>query len=100
MKLSSAAAVTHVTYEGIVNLESLTDFDKISIEYLPMTYKEKILTMSEDVPAGIVDESEVPVDNIGTISVQRLITAMKAARYYQSINCTMNPANIHYTNVL
>ena len=57
MKLSSDAAVTRVTYEGITNFESLTDFDKTSIEYLPRTYKEKILAIAEDIPAGISAEA-------------------------------------------
>ena len=100
MKLSSDSAVTRVTYEGITTFESLTDFDKTSIEYLPRTCKEKILAITEDIPAGIAAEGEVPGANVGTISVRRLITAMKAARYYQSINRTMNPSNMHYTNVL
>ena len=100
MKLSSDATVTRVTYEGITNFESLPDFDKTSIEYLPRTCKEKILAITEDVNAGIATEAEVPGANVGTISVRRLITTMKEARYYQSINRTMNPSNIHYTNVL
>ena len=69
MKLSSDAAVTRVTYEGITNFESLTDFDKTSIEYLPRTYKEKILAITEDIPVGIQAESKVPGANVGTISV-------------------------------
>ena len=100
MKLSSDAAVTRVTYEGITNFESLTDFDKTSFEYLPRTCKEKILAITEDISAGIAAEAEVPGANVGTISVRRLITAMKAAKYYQSINRTMNPTIMHYTNVL
>ena len=100
MKLSSDAAVTRVTYEGITNFESLTDFDKTSIEYLPRTCKEKILAITEDISAGIAAEAEVPGANVGTISVRRLITAMKSAKYYQSINRTMNSATMHYTNVL
>ena len=58
MKLSSEAAVTRVTYEGITNFESLTDFDKTSIEYLPRICKEKILAITEDIPAGIAAEAE------------------------------------------
>ena len=41
MKLSSDAAVTRLTYEGITNMESLIDFDKKSIESLPNTCKER-----------------------------------------------------------
>ena len=100
IKLSSDAAVTRVTYEGITNFESLTDFDKTSIEYLPRTCKERILAITPDIAAGIAAEAEVPGANVGTISVRRLITAMKAARYYQSINRAMNSSNMHYTNVL
>ena len=80
MKLSSDAAVTRVTYEGITNFESLSDFDKTSIEYLPRTCKATILAIPEDIPAGITAEAEVPGANVGTISVRRLIIAMKAAR--------------------
>ena len=51
IKLSSDSAVTRVTYEGITNFDSLTDFDKSSIEYLPRTCKDKILAIVEDLPA-------------------------------------------------
>jgi hypothetical protein len=35
MKLSSDASVLRLTKEGITNFESLTDFDKKSLERLP-----------------------------------------------------------------
>ena len=82
MKLSSDTAVTRVTYEGITNFESLSDFNKTSIEYLPRTYKATILAILENIPAGITSEAEVPGVNVGTISVCCLISAMKAAQYY------------------
>ena len=100
IKLSSDSAVTRVTYEGITNFDSLTDFDKTSIEYLPRTCKEKILAIVEDLPAGITAEAEVAGANVGSISVRRLIVATDAAWYYDSINFTMNTTNMHYTNVL
>ena len=86
--------------QGITNFESLTDFDKSSIEYLPRTCKERIPAITEDRAAGISAEVKVPAANVGNISVRRLITAMKAAKYYQYIDQMMTTANMHYTNVL
>ena len=48
MKLSSDAAVTRITYEGITTYASLEDFDKKSIERLPSTCKELIPAILED----------------------------------------------------
>ena len=69
-------------------------------EYLPRKCKEKIIAIVEDLPAGITAEAEVAGANVGSISVRRLIVATNAARYYDSINRTMNTKNMHYTNVL
>ena len=53
MKLSSDASVLHLTKEGITNFESLTDFDKKSLECLPATIKEPIDAIVADVPNNI-----------------------------------------------
>ena len=94
-KLISDASVIRVTYEGTISFESLTDFYKTSIEYLPRTCREKIIAITEDVPAGITTESEVPCVNIGTISVQRLSTVIKTAMYYQLSNQAMIPVSMY-----
>jgi len=100
MKLSSDAAVTRILYEGITNFDSLSDFDKSSIEGLPETCREKIAAVTADATLNIAAEPEIPSANIGSISIRRLLVAMNAVKYYQSIDRTINPANMHYGNVL
>ena len=46
MKLSSDASVLRLTKEGITNFESLTDFDKKSMERLPATCKVAITAIA------------------------------------------------------
>ena len=100
IKLSSDAAVLRLTHEGITNLESLIDFDEKSIKLLPKVCKDDIDAIAEDVPNGIAPEPAVNGANISSISVQRLIVAADAARYYQAIGRTPTTQNMHYNNVL
>ena len=100
IKLSSDAAVTRITHEGITNFESLLDFDKKSLQLLPSTCKEKVLAILADPANNVVAEPEVSGANISSISIQRLIVASYAASYYHSISRVMTTANMHYTNVL
>ena len=100
MKLSSDAAVHRICKEGITTFDSLTDFDKKSLERLPSVCKESIAAIVEDLPNGIAAEIAVPGANISSISVQRLIVAMHAAEYYAAIDRSMSVVNFHYTNIL
>ena len=100
MKLSSDASVLRLTHEGITSLDSLTDFDDKAIKLLPKVCKDNIDAIVADVPNGIAAENAVNGANISSISVQRLIVAADAARYYQAINRTATTLNMHYTNVL
>ena len=100
MKLSSDAAVLRISHEGITNYESLLDFDKKSIQKLPITCRSAIPAIAADVPNGIAAEAAVPGANINSISVRRLIVASNAVRYYTSIDRNITPASMHYTNVL
>ncbi len=83
MRLSSDASVLHLTKEGITNFESLTDFDKKSLECLPATTKETIdAIIAGDVPNNIAAEAEVPGANLSSILVYDcLIVTMHAAEY-------------------
>lgn len=100
MKLSSDAAVLRLTHEGITNYDSLLDFDTKSIERLPATCKEKINAIIDDADAGITAEPEIAGANLSSISVRRLIVAVKASEYYSAIGRTMNADNMHYNKVL
>lgn len=100
MKLTSDRAVTRITYEGITNYDSLLDFDKKAIQGIPSICKETIPAIPEDVPNNIVAEVEVPGANVSSISVQRLIVAVNAAKYYNAIGRAMSAQNMHYVNVL
>ena len=100
MKLSSDAAVTRLTYEGITNFSSLADFDKKSIEAIPTICKNKIPAILEDTPNGIESEPEICGANLNSISICRLIVACNAAKFYLSINRDMNVVNMIYGKVL
>ena len=100
MKLSSDASVLRITHEGITNYESLIDFDTKSIERLPATCKESITAITADDDAGITAEPEIAGANLSSISVRRLIVAVKAAEYYTSIGRSMTANSMHYNQVL
>ena len=69
-----------MTHKCITNFESLTNFDKTSVEFLPKTHKERILEKIEDVLLSISTDAEVPGTNVGTIPVRMLTNSMKTAR--------------------
>ena len=100
MKLSSNAAALRLTHEVITSLNLLTDFDTKSIKMLPKVWKDYINAIVKDIPNGIAAENSVNGANISLISVQRLIVAADAARYYQAIGRTLTTINMHYTHVL
>ena len=100
MKLSTDVAVVRITHEGITTYLSLCDFDAKSLQNLPSVCKESIPAVTADPANGITAEIAVNGANIPSISVRRLITAMHAAKYYKSIDRTMDAASMHYTNVL
>ena len=78
----------------------LKDFDKAAIKNLPKVCKDVIDAIPADVANNIQAEPEVPGANVSSISVQRLIVAANASRYYDSIGRTMDASNMHYSNVL
>ena len=100
MKLAANRTVLRLVAEGITDFESLVDFDKKSIEYLPKTVKETIPRIAADNDAGIDAQAAIPGVVPSTISVRRLITAVNAAEYYISIGRTMDVNNMNYNNVL
>ena len=100
MKLTSDVAVNHIIAEGVTNFDTLTDFDKKAIQFLPNICRREVEAIVADAANGIQAENAVPGTNIGSISIQRLIVAMHAANYYSSIGRTMTAQNMHFTNVL
>ena len=91
IKLSSDASVLRVTHEGITNFASLSDFDKKSIENLPSVCKNSIPAIEADPTNSITREASVAGENVSSISVSRLITAVNAAKHYRSIARVMSP---------
>ena len=100
INISSDAAVVYITYEGITNFISLTDFDKKSIKSIPTTRKKKILFITDDPAAGITAESVVPGSNISLVAIHWLIVMIQSAKEYTSIDRMMNATNMHYSNLL
>ena len=100
MKLSSDAAVNRILYEGITNYVSLLDFDTKSIQGLPAICIKTIPAIAADNANNIAAEPEVPGANISSISARRLIVAVQASKYYDSIGRPMDSDNMHYNKVL
>ena len=100
MKLSSDASVNRVIHEGITDFNSLIDFDKDTIQYLPKVCKESIAAIPADPVNNITAEAEVPGASVSSITIQRLLVACRAAKYYDSISRGLTTGNMHYTNVL
>ena len=100
MKLSPDASVTRILHEGINNFEALLDFDKKSIQALPTICKENIAAIAQDEANGIAAEAPVNGANISSISIRRLITAVRAAKYYTSIGRIVTVEKMYYTNIL
>ena len=67
MKLSSGKVVTRITYEVIINYDSLFDFHKKSIGSFPSTCKEKIPAITEDVANSIRAEVKISGANLSSI---------------------------------
>ena len=85
MKLYSDNSVARLVAEGINNYEALLDFDKKSLQSLPATCKDATPAIAADATNGIVAKPPVTGATISLISVQRLIVAMNATKYYNSI---------------
>lgn len=100
MKLSSNAAVTRLTHEGITDFESLLDFDRDSIEALVKACSREIPEIVADEALGIAGEAAVNGANISSISIRRLVIAMHAVKYYTAIGRVPTPVNMHYANIL
>ena len=94
MKLSSDASVLRLTKEGITNFESLTDFDKKSLERLPATISKAIDAIIVDVPNNINAEPAVPGANLSSISVRRLIVGDNSNLPVESRKCKLTYAEI------
>ena len=60
IKLSSDAAATEITHEGVTNFSSLQDFDKKSIESVPSTCKEKIPAVATQRNLKFLEQTSLP----------------------------------------
>ena len=100
MKLSTDSAVLRITHEGITDFRAFLDFDKESIEALPKACAKDIEAITADAPNNVTAEVAVNASNISSIAVRRLLVAMHAAKFYESIERVQDKINMHYTNVL
>ena len=100
MRLSSDASVNRVIHEEITDFTSLIDFDKDTILHLPKVCKEPIAAIQADPANNIPATTAVPGANVSSITVQRLLVACRAAKYYDSIDRVMSTGSMHYTNIL
>ena len=72
MKLSYDASVNRVIHEGVTDFNSLIDFDKDTIQYLPKVCKESIAAIPAGPVNNITAEAEVPGASVSSITIQRL----------------------------
>jgi len=100
MKISSDASVNRMIHEGITDFTSLIDFDKDTNVYLPKVCKESIAAIPADPANKITATAEIPGANVSSITVQRLLVACRATKYYDSINRGMTTGTMHSTNIL
>ena len=96
INLSSNTAVVHITYEGITNFVSLTNFEKKNIESITTTETEKILSITYDPAAGINAKPSIPGAKTSLILISQLIVAVQYSKYYTSIYRMMNATNMRY----
>lgn len=89
-----------LTHEGITDFNSFLDFDQDSIEALPKACSRSIDKVVADVANSVVAEPAVPGANINSLAVRRLVVAMHAAKFYDSIGRSPSDVNMHYNNVL
>ena len=73
---------------------------KAYIKNLPRVCKGSIDAIATDVANNVQAEAALPGANVSSISVQRLIVAANAARYYASIGRTMDASSINYGNII
>lgn len=100
MKLSSDAAVLRLIHEGVNNFAALADFDTASIQLLPKICREAIPAIAADEANNIAAEPAIAGANINSVSVQRLIVASHAVRYYRDVDRIPDVDNMNYQNVL
>ena len=100
MRLNTNVAVKRIIAEGFTSFESFLDCDTVSIQALPTVCRQTIPAILADEDNGIEASPLVRAANISTISVQRLIVAHKAVKYYSSINRIINIISMNYERVL
>ena len=95
MKLSIYASINRLNREGIADFNSLIEFDKDTILYLPKVLKEPIAAISANPVNNITATAEVLCANVSSITIQRLLVACRAAKYYNSIHRGMTTGTMH-----
>ena len=100
MKLVTNVTVNRVVAEGLIDMVSLMDFDKDSIEALPKACVRAIPAVEADPGNEIVAAQAVAAGNVSIASVQRLIVAADCARFYRDVGRTPTIARMNYANIL
>ena len=85
MKLSYDGSVLSITYEGLTDFQSFTDFDSDSINSLSKACSKNIDGIIADIPNGISSKNTVTAMNTSTISIQQLVVATNDVKYYTAI---------------
>lgn len=100
MRLNTNAAVKRIIAEGVTSFDSMADFDTKSIQGLPTICRETIPAIAADLANGIEAVGQVRGANISTMSVQRLIVAHHAVKFYTSIGRPVSVPSMNYTTIL
>lgn len=97
--LSTDAAVARVAHEGLDSYDSLLDFDPKAVKALQTACKETIPAILAADGQTVVTAA-IPGVNLPMRSILRLVEAVYAAKYYHSINRSLDVHSLHFDNVL
>ena len=89
-----------LAHEGVTNCASLSDFDKLSVNNLPIFYNNSIIAIEEDISEIITVEASVYGASISLITANSLIASFNAKKHYISIVRATNPQNMGHSSVL
>lgn len=97
--LSTDAAVARVAHEGLDAYDSLLDFDPKAIKSLQTACKETVPAIIAADGQTVVTAA-IPGVHLPMRSILRLVEAVYAAKYYNSIGRSLNVRSLHFDNVL
>ena len=95
------ATVVQIQQEGIDNVDDLVDFDKDTIEQIAANLRRPAGRIPDPNPTAAVGATvPTPPFVLGAKSQQRLISASKLIRYYETVGRNATAGNLQWTPVM